>query len=49
VQIVLIDEAYLDLTGTEHLHGTAWVAARKIQRAVARPSYNLRLRANCSG
>jgi nucleotidyltransferase/DNA polymerase involved in DNA repair len=34
VQIVSIDEAYLDLTGTERLHGTAWVPAQKIQRAV---------------
>ena len=34
VQMVSIDEAYLDLTGTERLHGPAWVTAQKIQRAV---------------
>ncbi len=34
VQMVSIDEAYLDLTGTERLHGPAWVAAQKIQQAV---------------
>jgi len=34
VQMVSIDEAYLDLTGTERLLGPAWVAAQKIQRAV---------------
>ncbi|MCH7765071.1 MAG: DNA polymerase IV [Acidobacteria bacterium] len=34
VHMVSIDEAYLDLTGTERLHGTAWAAAQKIQRAV---------------
>jgi DNA polymerase-4 len=34
VQMVSIDEAYLDLTGTERLHGPAWVAAEKIQRAI---------------
>ncbi len=34
VQMVSIDEAYLDLTGTERLHGPAWVAAKKIQQAV---------------
>jgi len=34
VQMVSIDEAYLDLTGTERLHGPAWVAAQKIQRAI---------------
>lgn len=34
VQMVSIDEAYLDLTGTERLHGPAWSAAQKIQRAV---------------
>ncbi|HKZ52893.1 MAG TPA: hypothetical protein VJ085_06410, partial [Candidatus Acidoferrales bacterium] len=27
VQMVSIDEAYLDLTGTERLHGVAWEAA----------------------
>lgn len=35
VQMVSIDEAYLDLTGTERLHGTAWAAAAKIQRQIA--------------
>ena len=34
VQMVSIDEAYLDLAGTERLHGPAWVTAQKIQRAV---------------
>jgi len=34
VQMVSIDEAYLDLTGTERLHGPAWVAAQRIQRAI---------------
>ncbi len=34
VQMVSIDEAYLDLTGTERLHGPAWHAAQKIQRAI---------------
>ena len=34
VQMVSIDEAYLDLTGTERLHGPAWEAAAKIQRTV---------------
>jgi len=34
VQMVSIDEAYLDLTGTERLHGVAWEAAAKIQRVV---------------
>jgi len=34
VQMVSIDEAYLDLTGTERLHGVAWEAAAKIQQAV---------------
>ena len=34
VQMVSIDEAYLDLTGTERLHGPAWVTAQKIQRTV---------------
>jgi DNA polymerase-4 len=32
--MVSIDEAYLDLTGTERLHGVAWEAAAKIQRAI---------------
>jgi len=35
VQMVSIDEAYLDLTGTERLHGTLLCAAQKIQRSVA--------------
>ncbi|OFV87820.1 MAG: hypothetical protein A3D93_04190 [Acidobacteria bacterium RIFCSPHIGHO2_12_FULL_67_30] len=34
VQMVSIDEAYLDLAGTERLHGVAWEAAAKIQRAI---------------
>jgi len=34
VQMVSIDEAYLDLTGTERLHGVAWEAAAKIQQAI---------------
>ena len=34
VQMVSIDEAYLDLTGTERLHGPAWTAAQKIQRTI---------------
>lgn len=34
VQMVSIDEAYLDLTGTERLHGPAWSAAQKIQRTI---------------
>ncbi len=34
VQMVSIDEAYLDLTGTERLHGKAWQAAQKIQQAI---------------
>lgn len=34
VHMVSIDEAYLDLTGTERLHGSSWEAAQKIQRAV---------------
>ena len=34
VQMVSIDEAYLDLTGTERLHGIAWHAAAKIHQAV---------------
>jgi DNA polymerase-4 len=34
VQMVSIDEGYLDLTGSERLHGSAWVTAQKIQRAV---------------
>ncbi|MBI2956312.1 MAG: DNA polymerase IV [Acidobacteria bacterium] len=34
VQMVSIDEAYLDLTGTERLHGPAWAAAEKIQRTI---------------
>ncbi len=34
VQMVSIDEAYLDLTGTERLHGVAWEAAAKIQSTV---------------
>jgi DNA polymerase-4 len=34
VQMVSIDEAYLDLTGTERLHGVAWAAAAKIQSTV---------------
>ena len=32
VEMASIDEAYLDLAGTECLHLTAWVAAQKIQR-----------------
>ncbi len=35
VQMVSIDEAYLDLTGTERLHGSPLCAAQKIQRGVA--------------
>ena len=35
VQMVSIDEAYLDLTGTERLHGSPLCAAQKIQRAIA--------------
>ncbi|HSC77081.1 MAG TPA: DNA polymerase IV [Candidatus Acidoferrales bacterium] len=35
VQMVSIDEAYLDLTGTERLHGSPLCAAQKIQRSVA--------------
>ncbi|MFQ5817444.1 MAG: DNA polymerase IV [Terriglobia bacterium] len=34
VQMVSIDEAYLDLTGTERLHGSAWATAAKIQRTI---------------
>ena len=34
VQMVSIDEAYLDLTGTERLHGVAWEAAARIQSTV---------------
>ncbi|MFQ5696023.1 MAG: DNA polymerase IV, partial [Terriglobia bacterium] len=34
VQMVSIDEAYLDLTGTERLHGSAWLAAQKIQQTI---------------
>jgi DNA polymerase-4 len=34
VHMVSIDEAYLDLTGTERLHGPAQLAAHKLQRAV---------------
>ena len=34
VHMVSIDEAYLDLTGTERLHGPAQLAAQKLQRAV---------------
>jgi DNA polymerase-4 len=34
VQMVSIDEAYLDLTGTERLHGAAWLTIQKIQRAI---------------
>lgn len=34
VHMVSIDEAYLDLTGTERLLGSTWLAAQKIQRAV---------------
>src|SRR3970282_1344209 len=32
VQMVSIEEAYLDLTGTERLHGGGWEAAGKLQR-----------------
>jgi len=35
VQMVSIDEAYLDLTGTERLHGSPWATAAKIQRQIA--------------
>ena len=35
VQMVSIDEAYLDLTGTERLHGSPLCAAQKIQRTIA--------------
>ncbi len=34
VHMVSIDEAYLDLTGTERLHGPAQLAAHKLQRVV---------------
>lgn len=34
VQMVSIDEAYLDLTGTERLHGSAWLAVQRIQKAI---------------
>jgi DNA polymerase-4 len=34
VQMVSIDEAYLDLTGTERLYGPAWAAAAKIQQTI---------------
>ncbi len=35
VHMTSIDEAYLDLTGTERLHGSAWRAVQAIQKAVA--------------
>ncbi|HXE75080.1 MAG TPA: DNA polymerase IV [Candidatus Xenobia bacterium] len=35
VQMVSIDEAYLDLTGTERLHGAPLCTGQKIQRAIA--------------
>ncbi|HEY2845144.1 MAG TPA: DNA polymerase IV [Bryobacteraceae bacterium] len=43
VDMASIDEAYLDLTGTERLHGTPLQAAHKLHQAVARAT-NL----NCS-
>ena len=36
VHMTSIDEAYLDLAGTERLHGTAWQAAQEIQRTIQR-------------
>lgn len=36
VDMVSIDEAYLDLTGTQRLHGPAWLAAARIQQHIAR-------------
>lgn len=39
VDMVSIDEAYLDLTGTERLHGTAFEAAQKIQQHVWRETH----------
>ncbi len=32
VEVVSLDEAYVDLAGTEHLHGGAWRAARSLRR-----------------
>jgi DNA polymerase-4 len=34
VEMVSIDEAYLDLAGTERLHGTPFAAAHKLQREI---------------
>src|ERR1700726_2313173 len=36
VEMVSIDEAYLDLSGTERLHGPALAAADKLLRAITR-------------
>ncbi|MFQ5845140.1 MAG: DNA polymerase IV, partial [Planctomycetota bacterium] len=32
VEVVSLDEAYVDLSGAEHLHGGAWRAARALRR-----------------
>jgi DNA polymerase-4 len=32
VEVVSLDEAYVDLSGAEHLHGGAWRAARTLRR-----------------
>jgi len=40
VQMVSIDEAYLDLTGTERLHGSAWQAAQKVQQAIREETHS---------
>jgi len=34
VEVVSLDEAYVDLAGAEHLHGGAWRAARALRRRV---------------
>ncbi|MGQ0613942.1 MAG: DNA polymerase IV [Planctomycetaceae bacterium] len=34
VEVVSLDEAYVDLEGAEHLHGGAWRAARALRRRV---------------
>ncbi len=43
VQMASIDEAYLDLTGTERLHGRAFETAHKLHEAIKRDT-----RLNCS-
>src|SRR5436305_6558316 len=45
VEMVSIDEAYLDLTGTERLHGPALLAAHKLhEKMKAEPQLNFSIR-----